>query len=184
MITGTIYQFFDKKGWIEKSKNVVRVDKDFSVRADIKKRWSKYSFSVENLKNDLKAIAQGSWSLTKMVMWWLLIGMFMASIARAYITHEMFMTYLGPTLAGLLITLAIATIIEVCSEGSAPVAFEIFNQTGAFGNSFAFLMAGVATDYTEIGLISSNIGRRSAFLLPLVTVPQIIILGYLFNILL
>ncbi len=39
-----------------------------------------------------------------------------------------------------MITLILATLIEVCSEGSAPSAFEIFNQTGAFGNSFVFLM--------------------------------------------
>jgi len=44
------------------------------------------------------------------------------------------------------------------------------------------LMAGVATDYTEIGLIWSNIGKKSALWLPAITVPQILILGYLFNI--
>jgi len=61
------------------------------------------------------------------------------------------------------------------------MAFEIFTQTGAFGNSFVFLMAGVATDYTEIGLIWSNIGKRAAIWLPIVAVPQIIALGFLFN---
>ena len=51
----------------------------------------------------------------------------------------------------------------------------------AFGNSFTFLMAGVATDYTEIGLIWTNIGKKAALWLPIITVPQILILGYLFN---
>jgi uncharacterized membrane protein YraQ (UPF0718 family) len=91
------------------------------------------------------------------------------------------MEFMGPTIIGLLITLLFATIIEVCSEGSSPLAFEIFNQTGAFGNSFTFLMAGVATDYTEIGLIWQNIGKRAAILIPIITVPQIIVLGYVFN---
>jgi len=45
-------------------------------------------------------------------------------------------------------------------------------------------MAGVATDYTEIGLIWSNIGKKAALWLPVITIPQIIILGYLFNLLL
>jgi len=85
---------------------------------------------------------------------------------------------------GLVITLFFATIIEVCSEGSSPLAFEIYSQTGAFGNSFIFLMAGVATDYTEIGLIWHNIGKKSALWLPIITVPQILLLGYIFNILL
>ncbi len=77
----------------------------------------------------------------------------MASVARSFISAEMFSYYLGPTILGLFVTFALAIVIEVCSEGSAPLAFEIFTQTGAFGNSTVFLMAGVATDYTEIGLI-------------------------------
>ena len=117
-----------------------------------------------------------------MVLWWLLIGMLMAAFARAFIPHDIFMEYMGPTFIGLIVTLIFATIIEVCSEGSSPLAFEIFTQTGAFGNSFTFLMAGVATDYTEIGLIWHNIGKKAALWLPIITVPQILILAYLYNI--
>jgi len=117
-----------------------------------------------------------------MVLWWILIGMFMASLARAFIPSGFFMDYMGASLLGLLITLGIATIIEVCSEGSSPMAFEIFRQTGAFGNAFVFLMAGVVTDYTEIGLIWSNIGKKAAIWLPVIAVPQVLLLGYIFNI--
>jgi uncharacterized membrane protein YraQ (UPF0718 family) len=91
------------------------------------------------------------------------------------------MDYMGPDLTGILVTLLIATVIEVCSEGTSPIAFEIFNKVGALGNPFVFLMAGVATDYTEIGLIWSNIGRRAAIWLPVVTVPQVVIAGLLLN---
>ena len=89
---------------------------------------------------------------------------------------------MGPTLLGLLVTLGLATVVEVCSEGSSPLAFEIYRQTKALGNSFTFLMAGVATDYTEIGLLWVNVGKKVALWLPLVTVPQVIFLGYLMNI--
>ena len=44
-----------------------------------------------------------------------------------------------------------------------------------------FLMAGVATDYTEIGLLWSNIGKRTAIWLPVVTVPQILVVGLALN---
>ena len=123
------------------------------------------------------------WSLNKMVTYWILIGMILAAFARAFVPTHFFHQYMGATFLGLVVTLIIATVIEVCSEGSSPLAFEIYNQTGAFGNSFTFLMAGVATDYTEIGLLWSNIGRKTALWLPVVTVPQIFILGYLFNLL-
>ena len=85
-----------------------------------------------------------------------------ATIIGAYVPEHLFMNYLGPTFLGLLLTLAFATIIEVCSEGSSPIAFEIFNKTGTFGNPFVFLMAGVVTDYIAIGLIWSNIGKKTA----------------------
>ena len=154
---------------------------------DIKRRWREFKFTSKNIKESIKGTFMGSWALTKMVMWWLLIGMIMAAFARAYIPHDLFMTYMGPTFIGLLVTLFFATIIEVCSEGSSPLAFEIYDKTlqagtPAFGNSFTFLMAGVATDYTEIGLIWHNIGRNAALWLPIIIVPQILILGYVFNI--
>jgi len=66
--------------------------------------------------------------------------------------------------------------MEVLAEGTAPLAFEIFKQTGALGNSFIFLMTGAATDYTEISLIWDNIGKKVAIWLTIITVPQILIL--------
>ena len=119
-----------------------------------------------------------------MILWWMIIGMVLASLARAYVPKEFFVNFMGPSIVGLIVTLLLAIVLEVCSEGTAPLAFEIFRQTGAFGNSFVFLMAGVATDYTEMGLIWHNIGKRAAIYLPLLTVPQIIVIGYLFNLLL
>ncbi len=119
-----------------------------------------------------------------MVVWWMIIGMFFAAAASVFIPTSIFTSYLGPTLFGMFVVLVLAIIIEVCSEGSAPIAFEIFRQTGAFGNSFIFLMGGVVTDYTEIGLIWANIGRRAALWLPIITVPQVLVVAYLFNLLL
>ena len=91
------------------------------------------------------------------------------------------MQFMGPTFTGLLITLAVATVIEICSEGSSPIAFEIYRQVGTLGNPFVFLMAGVVTDYTEIGLLWTNIGRKTAIWLPVIAVPQVLLVAWLFN---
>lgn len=181
IITGLIYQALDRRGWVECKYCDTKVNQKFSVRKDMGRRIRCYKLTGENLKTDMKGIARGSWSLTKMVMWWIIIGMFMASFARAFIPQDWFLIYLGPTLLGLAVTLVLATAIEVCSEGSSPLSFEIFSQSGAFGNAFVFLQAGVATDYTEIGLLWSNVGKRAALLLPLITVPQVLLLGWIFN---
>lgn len=186
MTTGLIYQALERKGLVECNKcnrgEDIPVLTDFSIIEDIKRRRREYEFSTRSVMEATKGVLSGSWSLAKMVLWWLLIGMIMAALARAYVPQHFFMNFMGPTFMGLMVTLLFAIIIEVCSEGSSPLAFEIFRQTGAFGNSFVFLMAGVATDYTEIGLIWSNIGRRAALWLPVITVPQILILAYFYNI--
>ncbi len=142
VVTGLIYQVLDRRGWVECRHSGRKVDETFSVRRDMRKRINNYKPTSENLKGDLKGVFRGSWSLTKMVLWWIIIGMFMASFARAFMPHEWFILYLGPTVIGLVITLILATVIEVCSEGSAPLAFEIFDQSKAFGNAFVFLNAG------------------------------------------
>ncbi|MFH1519599.1 MAG: permease, partial [Candidatus Omnitrophota bacterium] len=181
IITGFIFQFLQSKNLIETNEKTLDFEADFSIKEDIKKRMSGYKFSAQTIKSDIKGIFNGMISLSNMVLWWILIGMGLASLAGAYIPSDIFSNYLGPTMLGLFLTLAVATVIEVCSEGSAPMAFELFKQTGAFGNSFVFLMAGVVTDYTEIGLLWHNVGRKVAIWLPIVTVPQVVLLGIIAN---
>lgn len=179
--TGFIFMLLDKKGLIEKNKHSIEVVQDFSILSDIKARFKNYKFTLNNMIFDLEGITAGAIALSDMVLWWIIIGILLASLAGAYIPVHFFHKFMGPSLLGLLVTLALATVIEVCSEGSSPLAFEIYRQTRALGNSFVFLMAGVATDYTEIGLLWTNVGRRTAIWMPIVTVPQILIVGYIFN---
>lgn len=180
--TGFIFMFLEKKGLIEKNKNIVEVSQAFSILNDLKTRAKNYKFGLNTVARDAQGVIKGVFALSDMVLWWIILGMLFASIAGAYIPVHFFHKFMGPTWFGLLVTLALATIIEVCSEGSSPLAFEIYRQTQALGNSFVFLMAGVATDYTEIGLLWTNVGRRTAIWLPIITVPQIVIIGYIANI--
>ncbi|MDG2071525.1 MAG: permease [Pseudomonadales bacterium] len=119
---------------------------------------------------------------SRMVMRWMLFGVLLASAVRAFVSPEMFTTYFGPTLLGLGVTVIASTILEVCSEGTTPIAADILNRAGAPGNSFTFLMGGVATDYTEIMVLKEATGSwKIALFLPLISLPQIIALGWLMN---
>jgi len=179
--TGFVFMLLEKKGLIEKNKNIVEVSEEFSILGDVQNRIKNYRLSLKTIINDFGGIIAGALSLSDMVLWWIILGMLIASFAGAYIPVHFFHKFMGPTILGLVVTLVLATIIEVCSEGSSPLAFEIYRQTGALGNSFVFLMAGVATDYTEIGLLWTNVGRRTAIWLPVIAVPQVVILGYIAN---
>jgi len=172
LFAGFVYMGLEKFKLIEQSKKI-------SFKQDY--RWTRVKDF--NFKESIVGVTRGSVNLANMVLWWILIGFLAAALIRAYVPGHIFMQYFGPSFVGLLLTLAFATIIEVCSEGSAPIAFEIFSKVGALGNPFVFLMAGVATDYTEIGLIWTNIGKKTAIWLPIVTVPLILLFGILFNLL-
>jgi uncharacterized protein len=112
----------------------------------------------------------------------MLLGVIITGVLRVALDPGAFQQYFGPTIIGLGITLVAATIIEVCSEGAAPIASDILTRAGAVGNSFTFLMAGVATDYTEIMVMRETTKSwKVALFLPLVTVPQVLVLGYILN---
>ncbi len=171
LITGLVFTLLDRYGLIEGSSPAAEPE-DVS--------WSR--ISSFDAQEATRGIAAGAVALANMVLWWILIGILLAALIGAYVPEHWFMQFLGPDALGMTLTLVFATILEVCSEGTSPIAFEIYNKTNVLGNPFVFLMAGVATDYTEIGLLWANIGRRTAIWLPVITVPQILLVGYLFNV--
>ena len=170
LVTGFLFSLLDRAGLIEGA----------SPSADPEAvDW--HRVSGFDAGDAARGVWRGAVSLANMVLWWILLGVLLAALIGAYVPEHFFMAYMGPDFGGMLVTLLFATIIEVCSEGTSPLAFEIFNKTGVLGNPFVFLMAGVATDYTEIGLLWSNIGRRTAIWLPIITVPQIVAVGWWLN---
>ena len=132
-----------------------------------------------------KAIGNLLWDGLKdsrMVFRWLLFGLVLATAIRAFVPIDTYQTLFGPTVAGLFLTLIAATIIEVCSEGSTPIAADLLTRAAAPGNGFTFLMAGVATDYTEVMVIRDTTKSwKIALFLPLLTLPQVLLVGYLLN---
>ena len=118
-------------------------------------------------------------SLIKMVLWWFIIALVISSYIGALVPTHIFHDFFGPNIQGLLMTLLATSIIEVCSEGSSVLGFELFQQTGSIAHVFIFLLAGVATDFTEIGLLWTTIGKRTAILVPVLSVPFIVLTSWL-----
>ena len=178
LFTGLIYQKLIRAGILPDNPNTIDLPKDFDLKQDTKQRLKTFKPSMSFFVSIAKAGIKESGMLIR----WLLFGVVIAACLRTFIPAEMFTQWFGPTAFGLLITLIIATILEVCSEGSAPIASEIMHGANAPGNAFTFLMAGVATDYTEIIIIRETTKSwLIALSLPLITVPQIILLSIIIN---
>lgn len=178
---GLIFQKLDRANLIEKNPNSVALPERFSIRDDFRKRWLARTWTALQFKQDVKGIIAGMIPLGRMMLGWVQIGLIVSALSGAFIPTHIFGHWFGPSLLGLLCTLLLATIVEVCSEGTTPLAFELYRQTGAFGNSFVFLMGGVVTDYTELGALWMAIGRRTVMWLLVVTIPIVLITGFLMN---
>lgn len=167
-----------RAGKVASNPNTVELPEGFRFWPEAKKGLAGLSFSWKGIGSALRL----GLSESRMVLRWIFFGAVLAAAIRGLVPPETYENWFGPTLAGLGLTLVAATIIEVCSEGSSPVAADLFNRAGAPGNGFSFLMAGAATDYTEIMILRSATGSLGrALLLPVVTVPQILVLGWMLN---
>ncbi len=131
----------------------------------------------------IKSILKIGFSESQMILKWILVGTILSSVISTFLPTRIFIEFFGPSLKGLFSTLLAATGIEVCSEGSVPLAADLVRIAKAPGNAFVFLMAGVATDFTEFMAIRETTKSwKIAVLVPLLTVPQILLLGWLMNI--
>ena len=178
IIAGLAFDSLVKHNKLPANPNQHSLPDDFEFWPQVRKSLSEFQLSSAWLK---QTFIQGI-KESRMVLRWIFFGVLLASLIRALVTPETFANYFGPTALGLVITLIAATIIEVCSEGSTPIAADILTRAGAPGNSFAFLMTGVATDYTEIMVLKDTTRSwKIALFLPLLTVPQVVLIAWLMN---
>ncbi len=148
----------------------------------LRELWREFRQTLSFSLGGSAGVLRDGFSGSRVVIRWSLFGLVLAGLIRALVPEEAFATWFGASMAGLWLTLLATTLIEVCSEGSTPIAADLMNRADAPGNSFTFLMAGVATDYTEImSLKDTTHSWRIALFLPLIAVPQVMLIGAVLN---
>lgn len=178
IIGGLLYNHFVRQNILPRNPQRQDLPQNYQFSAQVKSHWHQARFDRAFYKSVFVESLQGS----KMIIRWIFFGVVLASLIQTFVSTENFQEYFGASLGGLLLTMLAATIIEVCSEGSTPIAADLLNRANAPGNAFAFLMTGVSTDYTEIMVLKeTSQSWKFALFLPLVTVPQVLILGWILN---
>jgi len=179
IIAGVLFDWFVGKGILPQNPNKTELPDNFRFWPDARKAFKSTVVDGAFLKSLIMEGARGS----RPVLRWILFGVVLAGLVRAFLDTDSFQTWFGPSLAGLGLTVLVATIMEVCSEGSTPIAADLLTRAKAPGNSFAFLMTGVATDYTEIMILKETAKSwKFALFLPLVTLPQVLAVAWLMNV--
>ena len=178
-VSGLLFDRLVNKGVLPSNTVHAEYDEHFKLWPEIKSQIKVKHFSPKHLLD----MAWQGLKESKMVVRWVLFGVMLLSLIRAFVEPEQFGVWFGASVSGLFLTLLATTIIEVCSEGSSPIAADLVTKANAPGNGFVFLMAGAATDYTEImALKDTTQSWKIALFLPLVTVPQVMLIGWLMNI--
>ena len=178
VVTGLIVEGLVKAGKIPANPNHIELPEGFQLWREAKAKLAELRFNGGAIGRLLKSSLDES----QMILRWIFFGTVLAAAIRAFVPADAFGTWFGPTWMGVLLTLLAATIIEVCSEGSSPIAADLVTRASAPGNGFAFLMAGAATDYTEImALKETTRSWKMTFLLPILTLPQVVVVAWALN---
>lgn len=178
IVVGLIFDRLVAQGSLPENPNQVELSDNFQFWPTLKDLLKTASYHPRAI---IKMLSDGI-KQSQMVLRWIFIGILLAGLVRTFVPVEYFQAYFGPTMMGLGLTLVAATALEVCSEGSIPLAADLFNRAAAPGNSFAFLMTGVATDYTEIAVLKETTQSwHVSLLLPALTIPQVIVIAWLIN---
>lgn len=178
ILSGLIFEMLVKQGVLPSNPNESQTQNHDGFFKELGKYWGNIQWTPQTLARVMRSGLKES----KMILRWIAFGIVLAAAIQASVSTDLFISLFGPTLLGLGATLIFATILEVCSEGSMPVAADFLLRAKAPGNTFAFLMTGVSTDYTEIlSLKETTRSWKIAFFLPLVTLPQVIVVALILN---
>lgn len=177
-LSGYIFDRLEMAGHLPANPNLNTKEPDFQFKQSVAHLIKNANYTPKATLNMLVNGVKDS----RMVFRWVMVGIVLVAIIRAFVPPESFSLWFGATSGGLLLTLLAATIIEVCSEGSTPIAADLVTRANAPGNAFTFLMAGASTDYTEMMVLKDTTKSwKIALFLPLVTVPQVLLIGWLIN---
>lgn len=178
VVTGLLVEMMVKIGRLPANKHSVALPDGYKLWPEMKAAFKRSRIDHVLLAKMVKA----GLSESQMIVRWIFFGTVLAAAIRAFVPIDVFGDWFGPTWIGVILTLVAATVIEVCSEGSSPIAADLVTRAHAPGNGFAFLMAGAATDYTEImALKETTRSWKMALVLPVCTLPQVVVIAWLVN---
>lgn len=176
LITGWLAEMLVAAGKLPANPHAIDLPADYQVRPALRGVLA----SLKPGGGNMWRLAREGVAGSRMILRWILFGFVLTGFIRAFVPAEAFGHWFGPGLAGMALTLLATTLLEVCSEGSSPVAADLVHRAHAPGNAFVFLMAGAATDYTEVlALRETTRSWKAALALPLLTTPQVLAIAWL-----
>ena len=111
----------------------------------------------------------------------LLIGLVVAALIQVAVPDEFFLSFGSQPLVQMLVILAIAVPMYICSTGSIPVAAALMMKGLSPGAALVMLMAGPAVNLASILVVHKALGRRFTWIYLMTIVVFAVLFGLLLN---
>ena len=111
----------------------------------------------------------------------LLIGLVVAALIQVAVPDEFFLSFGSQPLLQMLVILAIAVPMYICSTGSIPVAAALMMKGLSPGAALVMLMAGPAVNLASILVVHKSMGRRFTSIYLMTIVGFAVFFGLLLN---
>lgn len=111
----------------------------------------------------------------------LIIGLLIAALINVVVPDEFFLRFGSQPLLQMLVILAIAVPMYICSTGSIPVAAALMMKGLSPGAALVMLMAGPAVNLASILVVRKSLGSRFTWIYLLTIVVFSVIFGLLIN---
>ena len=111
----------------------------------------------------------------------LVIGLILAALIQVAVPDSFFLTFGNQPLLQMLVILAVAVPMYICSTGSIPVAAALIMKGLSPGAALVMLMAGPAVNLASILVIRKSMGRRFTWIYLLTIVVFSVVFGLIVN---
>ena len=111
----------------------------------------------------------------------LVVGLLLAALIQVVIPDEFFLTFGKQPLLQMLVILAVAVPMYICSTGSIPVAAALVMKGLSPGAALVMLMAGPAVNLASILVVRKSLGSRFTWIYLLTIVVFSVLFGLLIN---
>ena len=151
------------------------------VREDDIREDTTASCQVETGNRIWRVLKYGYYDMIRDIGLRLLIGLIVAALIQVAVPDEFFLSFGSQPLMQMLVILAIAVPMYICSTGSIPVAAALMMKGLSPGAALVMLMAGPAVNLASILVVHKAMGRRFTWIYLMTIVCFAVLFGLLLN---
>jgi len=151
------------------------------VREDDLTEESNTSCQVERGNRLWRVVKYAYYDMIRDIGLRLLIGLVVAALIQVAVPDEFFLSFGSQPLMQMLVILAIAVPMYICSTGSIPVAAALMMKGLSPGAALVMLMAGPAVNLASILVVHKAMGRRFTSIYLMTIVGFAVLFGLLLN---